>query len=93
MATSWKGTMAAILAGGAVGVFLAPIIAPAIARAARPATKAAIRAGMMIYQRGRLVGAEFREMVEDVTAEVAAELAEEQSPGESAATVPHSPVH
>lgn len=69
----WKGTLAAMAAGGAVGVFLAPVIAPAFARLARPAMKGAVRAGLAVYQRGREAAAEFMETVEDVTAEVKAE--------------------
>jgi hypothetical protein len=41
MALSWKGTVVAMIAGGAIGVFLAPLVRPAIARNARPALKAA----------------------------------------------------
>jgi hypothetical protein len=64
-----------MLAGGAVGVFLAPIITPSLARLARPATKSAIKAGLAIYQRGRETAAELRETIEDVTAELEAEAA------------------
>src|SRR5262249_39533354 len=93
MATSWKGTMAALLAGCAIGVFLAPIIGPALARAARPATKAAMRAGIAIYDRGRLVSAELREAVEDAAAEVRAELASETPAAETTATAAQGAIH
>jgi hypothetical protein len=69
-----------MLAGGAIGVFLAPIVTPALARLARPATKAAVKTGMAIYQRGRETAAELRETIEDVTAELQAEAAA-KSPG------------
>lgn len=72
----WTGTFAAILAGGAVGVFLAPIVTPALARMMRPATKAALKAGMAVYQRGAQTAAELRETVEDVAAEINAEAQE-----------------
>ncbi|MDB5408267.1 MAG: hypothetical protein JWL84_3179 [Rhodospirillales bacterium] len=73
--TKWKGTFAAMLVGGAAGVFLAPIVTPALARFARPATKTAIKAGLAIYQRARETAAEMRETIEDVTAELQAEAA------------------
>lgn len=65
--------MAAMAAGGAIGVFLAPVIAPALSRLARPTMKGAVRAGLAVYQRGREAAAEFMETVEDVAAEVRAE--------------------
>lgn len=73
MAVSWKGAVAAMLAGGALGVFLAPLIRPAIARNARPALKAAVQAGLLVYQQGRETFSEFGEVLEDVAAEVKAE--------------------
>ena len=73
MALSWKGTVAAVLAGGAIGVFLAPLIRPTLARNARPALKATIHAGLLVYQQGRETFTEFGEIVEDVTAELRAE--------------------
>ncbi len=96
----WKGTLVAVLAGGAAGVFLAPIIAPAIARSARPATKALIKAGAALYRRGQETAAELLEAIEDATAEFNAELAsaraaqamQQEGPGgseEPARTVVH----
>ena len=73
MALSWKGTVAAMLAGGALGVFLAPLIRPAIARNARPALKAAVQAGLLVYQQGRETFSDFGEVLEDVAAELKAE--------------------
>ena len=73
MALSWKGTAVAMLAGGALGVFLAPLIRPAIARNARPALKAAVHAGLLVYQQGRETFSEFGEVLEDVAAELKAE--------------------
>jgi hypothetical protein len=69
----WKGTVGAVLAGSAIGIFLAPVVTPALARLMRPATKAAIKAGMAIYHRGMETAAELRETVEDVAAEIEAE--------------------
>lgn len=73
--TRWRGTLVGMLAGGAVGLFLAPVVAPTLARALRPMTKAAIKAGRAVYQRGLETAAEFKETIEDVTAELAAEAA------------------
>ena len=85
MAREWKGTFAAFLAGGAAGVFLAPIVTPALGRAARPAAKAAIKAGMALYRRGQETAAELREAFEDVSAEIAAEAPEPQASTEEPA--------
>jgi hypothetical protein len=73
MALGWKGTVMAMIAGGAIGVFLAPIVRPAIARNARPALKAVLQAGLSVYRHGREAVAELGEIVEDVTAELQAE--------------------
>ncbi|HZS81973.1 MAG TPA: DUF5132 domain-containing protein [Stellaceae bacterium] len=64
--------MAAMLAGGAVGIFLAPIVTPALARMMRPAARAALKAGLAVYRRGQEVAAELQETIEDVTAELQA---------------------
>jgi hypothetical protein len=81
----WKRTIATLLTGGVVGVFLAPVIAPVLSRWSRPAAKAALRAGMAVYERGRQSAAELRELVEDTAAEIAAERADQ--PADS--PVPH----
>jgi hypothetical protein len=73
LALSWMGTVVAMIAGGAIGVFLAPLVRPAIARNARPTLKAAIHAGVLVYQQGREAIAELSEVIEDVAAEVRAE--------------------
>ena len=70
---SWKGTVIAMIAGGAIGIFLAPLLRPAIARNARPALKAALQAGLSVYRQGREGIAELGEILEDVTAELQAE--------------------
>jgi Protein of unknown function (DUF5132) len=79
LADGWKSA-ATLLIGGAIGVILAPTLAPALAGAARPAAKAAIKAGLLLFDRARLAAAELRESVEDITAEVQAELAESNAP-------------
>lgn len=77
MAESWKGTAAALLAGGVAGIFLAPVVTPALARAARPTAKALIKAGLVLYRRGLETSVAMREAVEDAAAEIAAEAAVE----------------
>lgn len=92
MARQWKGTFAAMLAGGAVGLFLAPIVTPALGRATRPAAKAAIKAGMALYRRGLETAAELREAFEDVSAEIAAESTDhERATAADAASDAHLP--
>ena len=72
---SWMGWVAVLVAGGAAGVFLAPVVTPALARLARPTAKAALKAGRAVYQRGLETAAGLRETIEDVQAEIAAEAA------------------
>lgn len=86
MALTWKGMIVAMLAGGAVGVFLSPVVRPAIARNARPTLKAAMQAGLFLYEQGREAAAELGEMVEDITAELRAERGETQSYAKKAET-------
>ena len=73
MALSWKGAIVAMVAAGAIGVFLSPVVRPVIARNARPALKAAMQAGLLLYEQGREATAELGEMVEDIAAELRAE--------------------
>ena len=60
-------------AGLAVGL-AAPVLISALAAAARPAALAAFKAGMMLYDKGRETFAEINEIVEDVVAEVRADM-------------------
>jgi len=54
-------TMVAMVAGGAAGVFLAPVIRLGIARNARSVLKAAMQAGLLRYEQGREAKAELGE--------------------------------
>ncbi len=66
-----------ILAGiGAI--VLAPIVIPVVAKASKPLAKAVIRGGMLAYQKSRTLMAETGEVLEDLVAEVQAELASER---------------
>lgn len=58
------------LAIGAVGVYLVPAL--------RPVAKATIKSGILIFEKGRILVGEAMESLEDVIAEVQAELAEEE---------------
>jgi hypothetical protein len=78
LSNGWRST-ATLVVGGLIGVVLAPAIAPALGRVARPAAKAGIKAGLVLFERGRVAAAELRETVEDITAEVQAELHEERA--------------
>ena len=78
LSNGWKSTVTLVV-GGLIGVALAPAIAPALGRVARPAAKAGIKAGLVLFERGRMAAAELRETVEDITAEVQAELHEERA--------------
>jgi hypothetical protein len=75
---------ATLVVGGMVGVALAP----ALARFARPAAKAGIRAGLLLFERGRVAAAELRETLEDITAEVQAEFDAEKAHGHTEAAGP-----
>jgi hypothetical protein len=67
----------AVLAAGAV--ILAPVVAPALASAGRPLAKSALKAGLLIFERGRETAAELGEIFEDMLAEVKAEMEAEQT--------------
>lgn len=56
-------------------VALTPVVLPLLVRAAKPVARAVLKAGVIVYERGREALAEGREMVHDVVAEVRAELA------------------
>jgi len=51
-------------------------VIPAIAGIVKPFAKAAIKGGLIVYERGKETFAEVGEMVEDIVAEVKAEMAE-----------------
>lgn len=62
-----------IIGAGAL-VIGAVIAAPKLLRAARPAAREALRRGLGFYERARNAAAEFAEDVEDLVAEVQADL-------------------
>lgn len=62
-----------VLVGIGVAV-LAPVLAPVLATALRPVLKTAIKSGILLYEKGREVGVELTENLEDLVAEVKSEL-------------------
>ncbi len=66
------------LAIGLVVIVLAPAIAPAIAAVVRPVAKASIKSAIILYEKTLELITEAKESVEDLAAEVQAELAEER---------------
>jgi nucleotide-binding universal stress UspA family protein len=85
-----KGPVGKGLALGITAVVLAPIILPVVTRAARPLAHAAIKTGMIFYERGREAVAEAQEVLEDVIAEVRAELVQGDGQAESMAVEPEA---
>ena len=74
-----NGLKGNILSGLAIGIgaaVLAPTVLPIIVGAAKPLVKAAIKGGIVLYDRGKESFAEVSEVVEDLVAEVKAEIAE-----------------
>jgi len=71
-----KGNIVTGLAIGIGSSILAPVVIPIVASVAKPMAKAAIKGGYLLYQKGREVAAEAQEVVEDLVAEVRAELDE-----------------
>lgn len=70
-----------LLTGVAIGVgaaVLVPLALTALAPVLRPAVRSALKTGLRAYESGRETLAEWGEMVEDIAAEVDAELHEEK---------------
>jgi hypothetical protein len=60
-----------------VGFFLlAPVAARMLSGAGRPLLKETLKGGMILYNRGRVMLAEARESLEDLTAEARADLSQ-----------------
>jgi len=74
---------------GLAAAVLVPVAATALLTVGRPATRAAIRAGLIIYERGRETLAEIGEVAEDLVAEAKAELEEAYSENASEFDVEH----
>ncbi len=86
MALLDNGLKGNILTGLAIGIgaaIFAPQVIPALAGVVKPLAKAAIKGGLVLYEKSKEAVAEAGEMMEDIVAEVKAEMAEshEQSAG------------
>lgn len=83
-----KSDVAKGFAIGAGLVLLVPLAVVTLAPLARPVLRQALKSSLLAYEKGREVLAEWGETLEDVTAEVQAELREArmaEATGESAA--------
>ncbi len=67
------------IAAGVGAVVLAPVLIPAVAKVSKPVAKALIKGGIIAYKKSRSAIAETGEVLEDLLAEVNAELAEEEA--------------
>lgn len=78
-----------VLVGGGMAVVAAILAAPKLLRVTRPMVREALKRGMESYARARTATSEFVEDVEDLIAEVQAELTHERpSAGSAAAPTP-----
>jgi len=71
-----KGNVVTGLAIGIGAAVLAPVVLPVIAGVAKPVAKAAIKGGLVLFEKGKETFAEVGEVVEDLVAEVKAEISE-----------------
>lgn len=62
------------LAIGLGAIILAPVVIPVVAAVVKPLLKAGIKGSMLLFEKSKEVLAETQEMIEDLTAEVKAEL-------------------
>jgi hypothetical protein len=65
------------LAAGVGAIVLTPLLIPAVAKVGKPLAKAALKGGIVAYEKSRSTFAEAGEAIEDMIAEVKAELAED----------------
>lgn len=80
-----KGETSKGVAIGVAAAVLAPFVVPALTKTARPLARTLIKTGIIFYHKGRETLAEATESLDDLMAEVRAELADEQRPQEEAA--------
>ncbi len=89
MALFDNGLKGNIVTGLAIGVgtaLFAPQVIPALAGVIKPIAKAAIKGSLILYEKSKEAVAEAGEMMEDIVAEVKAEMAE--SHNQAAGTSP-----
>jgi len=57
-----------------VGVLVAPVVFPMVAGAAKPVAKGLMKTGLMLYEKGTEMVAEFVEAIEDLAVEAKSEV-------------------
>lgn len=83
----FRGNLMTGLGIGLGASILAPAVVPLVGAVVRPLAKAAIKGGIILYERGKEMMAEVREVTEDLAAEAQAELAPaEEAPPKAGAT-------
>lgn len=70
----FKGASGRGFAIGVAAAWVAPVVLPVIASAAKPLGRAALRTAIMAYEKGRETVAEINEVIDDIVAEVRADL-------------------
>jgi hypothetical protein len=70
----------ALLIGAGAAAIGAVVAAPGILRALRPVVRESLRRGFGLYERARSAAAEFVDDIEDLVAEVRADVSGEQPP-------------
>jgi hypothetical protein len=70
----FKGNAWVGLAVGVGAGIVAPLLAPMVAAVGKPLAKSAVKAGILLYEKGRETIAELGEVMEDLVAEVRADL-------------------
>lgn len=68
-----------VMGAGALAI-AAVLAAPGLLKAARPAAREALRRSLGLYERARHAAAEFAEDVEDLVAEVRADIGQKEAP-------------
>jgi hypothetical protein len=79
-----------LIKGLALGIgvaVLAPLAIAALSGVARPASRAAVKAGILLYEKGRETAAELGEVFDDLVAEARYELEQTRKREEAAATL------
>lgn len=79
-----KGNVVTGLAIGIGAAVLGPTVLPVLASVAKPVAKAAIKGGLVLFEKGRETFAEVSEVVEDLVAEVKAEISEAEKAASAA---------
>jgi hypothetical protein len=74
----FENTNTSGIIAGVGAIVLAPIVIPVVAKASKPIAKAVIKGGILAYDKSKTFMAETGEVLEDLVAEVQAEIASEE---------------